>query len=376
LEECLKKVWGSDERVVEVGNSLDQFFTKKEEKLKSPPKKRKLSETEGKIPNLTKDDFNSSDSFIENDIPNLPETTRKISSKVPDSLVRKFILFEANEKGRNSDSSLSGSDDEVQVSNQSAPLSNKIEANPDVEALCSEIVSQTSKQLHKTDFSRMHPIGQFNKAFIVTRLDNELYLVDQHAADEKTRFEHYTENIKMTCQPLTIPLKVKLSQIEKEVVLNNRDGVFKKNKFFFQDAEKNHETVETDENQLQTTSNFLKITHFPVFEKTQLGLPEFREILNTLMDEDCPDSVKNSFQPARIRYKLASKACRSAIMIGDGLERSDMVTVVGKLAKLERPWNCPHGRPTCRHLATVEGLKEDVGIERRDEVYDGGFVFE
>ena len=225
----------------------------------------------------------------------------------------------------------------------------------------------------------MHPVGQFNKAFIVTRLDDELYLVDQHAADEKTRFEQYTENIKMTCQPLTIPLTVKLSHIEREVVLKHKDGVFKKNKFFFQDLnkdEKNDEnSPETDENKVETL-NHLKITHFPVFEKTQLGLPEFREILNTLMDEDCPDSVKNSFQPARIRYKLASKACRSAIMIGDGLERSDMVTVVGKLAKLERPWNCPHGRPTCRHLATVDGLRDDVGIGRRDEVYDGGFVFE
>ena len=42
----------------------------------------------------------------------------------------------------------------------------------------------------------------------------------------------------------------------------------------------------------------------------------------------------------------ASKACRSAIMVGDVLSKNKMQEVVRGLAKLESPWNCPHGRPT------------------------------
>ena len=37
-------------------------------------------------------------------------------------------------------------------------------------------------------------------------------------------------------------------------------------------------------------------------------------------------------------------------MIGDALARAQMETIVRHLGALDRPWNCPHGRPTMRHL--------------------------
>ena len=42
----------------------------------------------------------------------------------------------------------------------------------------------------------------------------------------------------------------------------------------------------------------------------------------------------------------ATKACRKAIMVGDVLQKKEMIEVVRELAQLESPWNCPHGRPT------------------------------
>ena len=35
----------------------------------------------------------------------------------------------------------------------------------------------------------MRVVGQFNKGFLLARLDNDLFLVDQHASDEKAKFE-------------------------------------------------------------------------------------------------------------------------------------------------------------------------------------------
>ena len=52
---------------------------------------------------------------------------------------------------------------------------------------------------------------------------------------------------------------------------------------------------------------------------------------------------------------LASRACRSSIMIGRALKRRTMEAVLGNLAGLHSPWNCPHGRPTMRHLAVLPG---------------------
>ncbi|KAF8819699.1 Dna mismatch repair protein, C-terminal domain-containing protein [Cardiosporidium cionae] len=58
-------------------------------------------------------------------------------------------------------------------------------------------------------------------------------------------------------------------------------------------------------------------------------------------------------RPPRIWSILASKACRSAVMIGDVLDERQMANVVHKLSDLDQPWNCPHGRPTMRHLITL-----------------------
>jgi DNA mismatch repair protein PMS2 len=54
----------------------------------------------------------------------------------------------------------------------------------------------------------------------------------------------------------------------------------------------------------------------------------------------------------------ASRACRSAIMIGTCLKTPDMRSVVDRLQHVDQPWNCPHGRPTIRHLADISQLTD------------------
>jgi DNA mismatch repair protein PMS2 len=40
-------------------------------------------------------------------------------------------------------------------------------------------------------------------------------------------------------------------------------------------------------------------------------------------------------------------------MIGTALQPAEMKAIVTKLETMEQPWNCPHGRPTMRHLVDV-----------------------
>lgn len=58
-------------------------------------------------------------------------------------------------------------------------------------------------------------------------------------------------------------------------------------------------------------------------------------------------------RPARVRAMLASRACRSSIMVGRPLDRGAMARVVAGLSALDQPWNCPHGRPTMRHVCVL-----------------------
>jgi DNA mismatch repair protein PMS2 len=55
-------------------------------------------------------------------------------------------------------------------------------------------------------------------------------------------------------------------------------------------------------------------------------------------------------RPSKVRAMLAMRACRGSIMIGKALSRAQMQQTVARLADLDSPWNCPHGRPTMRHV--------------------------
>ena len=66
---------------------------------------------------------------------------------------------------------------------------------------------------------------------------------------------------------------------------------------------------------------------------------------------------KKHIRPTKVRAMFASRACRSSIMIGDTLDKKRMYKIVDNLAGLEAPWNCPHGRPTMRHLFVLRDFR-------------------
>ena len=49
--------------------------------------------------------------------------------------------------------------------------------------------SELKKQLQKSDFQQMRVCGQFNLGFIIASLNKDLFIIDQHATDEKYNFE-------------------------------------------------------------------------------------------------------------------------------------------------------------------------------------------
>lgn len=62
-------------------------------------------------------------------------------------------------------------------------------------------------------------------------------------------------------------------------------------------------------------------------------------------------------------------------MIGKPLTRDRMSKVLHGLADLEQPWNCPHGRPTLRHLVDLRDLERDLGHDlARDGVAGAGIA--
>lgn len=60
-----------------------------------------------------------------------------------------------------------------------------------------------SRVISKPDFARMKVLGQFNLGFIITLLDDkDLYIIDQHASDEKYNFETLQQTTQIETQKL------------------------------------------------------------------------------------------------------------------------------------------------------------------------------
>lgn len=61
-------------------------------------------------------------------------------------------------------------------------------------------------------------------------------------------------------------------------------------------------------------------------------------------------------------------------MVGKTLNKTQMQKVVGHLGEMDKPWNCPHGRPTMRHLAGLGTWKawNDLPVWEKDNGTLGG----
>lgn len=232
------------------------------------------------------------------------------------------------------------------ISYKSKSTKNKLQPSDILDRQLSEKLLGLS--IHKNDFIHMQIIGQFNKGFIIVykKDTDDILIIDQHASDEKYNFEKFIEETTFENQPLVLPQKLDLNSIEKLVILNHLD-VFEKNGFKFK----------VDAGVIDDTDEFVKqeellLTSLPYSKNTIFDLKDLNELIQLI--EDRGVSANNYPRPSKVRSMFAMRACRSSIMIGDPLSKPKMENVVQHLSSLDKPWNCPHGRPTMRHLIKVD----------------------
>jgi DNA mismatch repair protein PMS2 len=186
---------------------------------------------------------------------------------------------------------------------------------------------------------------------------SELFLIDQHAANEKYLFEEYYRKIKLDYQRLIIPIKIRAPPWIEEVVVEHKD-ILAKNGFLADIGN------DTDGNRCILLNSLPTLSGIGFNRSAALTVKDFMEMTEALNDGDVVLSQsKSDTDPlcllkllSCVRSHLASKACRTAIMVGDPLTPAKMTEIVHALSSLDQPWNCPHGRPTMKHLLSLEDL--------------------
>ncbi|KAK7789245.1 hypothetical protein R5R35_013060 [Gryllus longicercus] len=196
------------------------------------------------------------------------------------------------------------------------------------------------QQISREMFSKMEVVGQLNKSFIVVHMESDLFIIDQHAADEIYNFENLMKSSTIPNQRLVAPQSLQLLP-NQETIVTEYINVFKRNGFEFE--------VDLSAPPCQR----IQLTAVPVSKLWTYGKDDVIELIAML--EECPDVI---CRPSRIRAMFASRACRKSVMMGSSLTHSIMRNIVDHLGTLDEPWNCPHGRPTMRHLFDLKEMKE------------------
>merc|ERR1711874_159254 len=94
----------------------------------------------------------------------------------------------------------------------------------------------------------------------------------------------------------------------------------------------------------------VRLVSLPMSKNWTFGKEDIDELL--FMLQDAPEGAV--CRPSRVRSMFASRACRKSVMIGTSLSKAEMRRLVDHMGEIEQPWNCPHGRPTIRHLVNVD----------------------
>ncbi|XP_004380874.2 mismatch repair endonuclease PMS2 isoform X1 [Trichechus manatus latirostris] len=197
------------------------------------------------------------------------------------------------------------------------------------------------REISKTMFAEMEIIGQFNLGFIITRLNTDIFIVDQHATDEKYNFEMLQQHTVLQGQRLIAPQTLNLTAVNAAVLIENLE-IFRKNGFDF--------IIDED----APVTERVKLISLPTSKNWTFGPQDIDELI--FMLSDCPGVM---CRPSRVRQMFASRACRKSVMIGTALNTSEMKKLITHMGEMDHPWNCPHGRPTMRHIASLDVVSQN-----------------
>ena len=173
----------------------------------------------------------------------------------------------------------------------------------------------------------LYPVGLCHGTYIVCENDEGVYLIDQHAAQERVNYENYLENLKneqVNVTDLLIPINIEFSHSEYLNFLNNSKTLTSLGFSY-------------DEFGINTIS----IKSHPTWLKTGYEEDQIRKIIDLIIN------LEKGFDVIKFRENVAiTLACKMAIKANEHISMLEIEGLLKNLVKCDNPYNCPHGRPT------------------------------
>ena len=192
----------------------------------------------------------------------------------------------------------------------------------------------TSSQTIVSRVPPLYPIGQMHGTYIFAQNEHGLYIIDQHAAQERIKYEYYKEKVGMVAaelQELLVPLT-------------------------FDYSTDDYVKIDEYRNELENVGVFLEpFGHnsyivkahpqwFPKGEETEI-IEDMIEQLLTMKKVD----IKKLREEAAIMM-----SCKGSIKANRHLRNDEIQALLDELRRTSDPFTCPHGRPIIIHTSTYE----------------------
>ncbi len=195
---------------------------------------------------------------------------------------------------------------------------------------------ETKEEFKKGMYDGFKLIGQIFNTYWIVELSDKLYMIDQHAAHEKTIYEKLVKQYNeaaILSQSISPAMIVSLSAQECEIVEKHRDDLARLG--FDLESFGGRE---------------YRLSSVPL----QLYQMDAVDLLHELIDTFSEDSVRLARQTATMNYRLATCACKAAVKGNTRISREEAEALIKELLTLQNPFNCPHGRPVIISMTKYE----------------------
>ncbi|NEU29288.1 DNA mismatch repair endonuclease MutL [bacterium LRH843] len=178
----------------------------------------------------------------------------------------------------------------------------------------------------------MYPVGQMHGTYIVAQNETGMYLIDQHAAQERIKYEFYREKVKEVdprVQELIVPITFECTTSEMTTITEHMDQLHAVGVFL----------------ELFGQQSFIIRAH-PIWLPKGHEEETIREMIEYLLKHRNVDLGKLREEAAILM------SCKASIKANRHLHHDEMFALLDSLRKSSDPFTCPHGRPIIVHFST------------------------
>lgn len=231
---------------------------------------------------------------------------------------------------RNSVSDNSSNEDKVRLTNL---INFNYEQNNELDAEEDNTI-EYQEELPTRKLPELYPIGLAHGTYIICENEKGIYLIDQHAAQERINYEKYSyllSHPKEDAINMIAPIVIEFPLNEALILKKNLDVLEELN-------------IKVEE----FGSNAFRITSHPTWFSDNAS-----SIIKNIM-EDIIREEKN-FDLAKFRdHVAATVACKASVKANTRIPLKAQEEIIDSLRKCNNPFNCPHGRPTIIEFTTYE----------------------